>query len=109
MDKLMETIFYDPLQGFCGERDFVRRIKLVTPKIKTSTVKQWLQKQPTYTVHKPARRNYTRNKVIVSSIDEQWQADLVDMQKLAKFNDGYKYILTCIDLLSKFGWAIPLV
>ena len=31
------------------------------------------------------------------------------MQKLAKFNDGYKYILTCIDLFSKFGWAIPLV
>ena len=109
MLKQMKSIFYNVSHGFCGEKEFYRRIKQVYPKITRTLVHEWLQKQPTFTLHKPARKNYTRNKVLVSSIDEQWQADLVDMQKYSKFNDGYKYILTCIDLFSKFGWAVPLV
>ena len=41
-------------------------------------------------------------------INEQFVMDLVDMQKLAKYNKGYKYLLTVIDVLSKFAWVEPL-
>ena len=34
--------------------------------------------------------------------------DLVDLQKLAKYNKGYKYLLTVIDVLSKYAWVEPL-
>ena len=34
--------------------------------------------------------------------------DLVDLQKLAKYNKGYKYLLTVIDVLSKYAWLEPL-
>ncbi|GFY35760.1 uncharacterized transposon-derived protein F54H12.3 [Trichonephila clavipes] len=61
-----------------------------------------------YTLHKPVRHKFQRNRVFVSDIDRQFQADLVDMQSLAEFNKGYKYLLTCIDLFSKFAWAVPL-
>ncbi len=37
-----------------------------------------------------------------------WQTDLCDMQKIAKYNAGYKYVLTCFDVFSKFGWAEPI-
>jgi len=30
------------------------------------------------------------------------------MRPYARFNNGYKYILTVIDVLSKYAWAIPL-
>ena len=40
-------------------------------------------------------------------IDEQWQADLVDISKLARHNSGYKYLLVCI-YLSKYAWIEPL-
>jgi len=86
----------------------LKQARLINPKINRSQVKEWLSKQPTYSVHKPARRTYPRNQVLVSSIDEQWQADLVDMQSLEKYNDGNRYILTCIDLFSEFAWTIPL-
>ena len=75
--------------------------------IKRNQVAEWLQKQETYTLHKPARRSYSRNRVIVTGIDSQWQADLADLSSLAKFNGGYKYLLTCIDIFSKYAWAIP--
>ncbi len=41
-------------------------------------------------------------------MDEQWQADLCDMQSLRSHNDGYNYILTVIDVLSTYAWAVAL-
>lgn len=77
-------------------------------KIKRNDVKKWLNNQDTYTLHKPIRKNFRRNMVIVSDIDSQWQADLVSMQDFAKENDGLKYILTAIDILSKYAWCVAL-
>ena len=64
--------------------------------------------QDTYTLHKPARRNFKRNRVIVGGIDEQWQMDLADMQSLKDYNDGYRYLLVCIDVFSKYAWIVPI-
>ena len=36
-----------------------------------------------------------------------WQADLVDMQSLALYNDGVKYLPSCIDTYSKYAWVRP--
>ena len=33
--------------------------------------------------------------------------DMVDLQKLAKYNKGYKYLLTVIDVLSKYARVEP--
>ena len=45
---------------------------------------------------------------MVGGIDQQWQMDLADMQSMQKFNDGYRYLLVCIDVFSKYAWVIPL-
>ena len=81
---------------------------LDTSHINRKEVSQWLPFQDAYTLHKPARRHYKRNKTIVLGIDDQWQADLVDMSAYAKSNQGYRYILTVIDVFSKYAWAQPL-
>ena len=66
-------------------------------------VREWLQSQDTYTLHKPTRRRFTRRRVVVYGIDHQWQADLVDLAKLSSYNKGFKYLLTCIDVLSRYA------
>ncbi|GFX11351.1 uncharacterized protein F54H12.2 [Trichonephila clavipes] len=80
----------------------------VKGKYSKKDVKHWLSQKDAYTFHKPVRHKFQRNRVFVSDIDRQFQADLVDMQSLAEFNKWYKYLLTCIDLFSKFAWAVPL-
>ena len=45
---------------------------------------------------------------MVFAINEQFVMDLVDLQKLAKWSQGYKYLLTVIDMLSKYAWVEPL-
>ena len=44
----------------------------------------------------------------MNSIDEIWAADLIDMQAFSKDNNGIKYLLTVIDIFSKFVWIVPL-
>ncbi|XP_015124739.1 uncharacterized protein LOC107046604 [Diachasma alloeum] len=59
-------------------------------------------------LHRPARRNYPRRRIDIRGLNETWQADLVDMSAYAKENDGYKFLLTIIDIFSKFAWAVPI-
>ena len=59
-------------------------------------------------LHAPARKNFSRRHVIVRGYDDLWQADIVEMRPYSRFNRGYHYILTVIDVLSKYAWAIPL-
>ena len=59
-------------------------------------------------LHAPARRNFPRRKVIMRGIDETWQADLIDMKNYSHVNKGYKPLLTVIDIVSKYTWALSL-
>ena len=59
-------------------------------------------------LHASARKNFPRRRVIVHGYDDLWQADVVEMRPYSRFNKGYNYILTVIDVLSKYAWAVPL-
>ena len=59
-------------------------------------------------LHAPARKHFFRCEVVMKGLNETWQVDLIDMQKYAKINRNYKYILTIIDILSKFAYTVPL-
>jgi len=107
MDKL-EDIYYAPETGFVGINQLQRRLKEKGIKVSQKELQNFLQRQITYTLHKPVKHKFPTRKVYVSGIDDQWQADIVDMIGFAKHNDDYQYILTVIDCLSKFLWAVPL-
>lgn len=65
------------------------------------------KKQVVHEIHRPARKNFPRRRVIVRGIDDLWQADLADMISYAKRNDGHKYILVVINCFSKYVWCEP--
>ena len=98
MNKLLSSIFFDPSHpaSFSGPQ-----------KLYEAAVKQ----DSTVTlnaVHKPSRKKFKRNKVIVGTIDQQWDFDLMDMTKIAKYNDGYHFILLAVDIFSRYVWTVPL-
>ena len=67
-----------------------------------------LKRDLAYTLHKPRRRRFPTVPVVVGGLDDQWVADLVEVQSLAKYNRGIRYLLTVVDVLSKFAWVHPL-
>ncbi len=67
-------------------------------------VREWMKGNSTYTKHHYARRRFPTNEVIVNGIHDTWQMDLVDMCSYNRTNNGYNWILVCIDVFSKFVW-----
>ena len=73
-----------------------------------SQIKRWLQKQNSYSINKTAKRNFQRSRVIVSGIDDQFDADLASFIPYSDDNDGYKYLLVVIDIFSRHAWIEPI-
>ena len=59
-------------------------------------------------LHKPVRRRFDKRSVFAKQVDDIWDADMVDMSPFSRSNKGYKYLLTVIDVYSKYGWIVPL-
>jgi len=53
-------------------------------------------------------KKFRKRRVYVKGIDQIFAGDLVDMQAFSKYNNGVKYLLTVIDVFSKYGWMKPL-
>ena len=71
-------------------------------------VKRWVANQESYSKNKRVYNKFARNRVIVQGIDDQWDADLAQMDKFAAENDNFKYLLCVIDIFSRFAWVVPL-
>ena len=109
-EKLLRKIYYTPKEAasFGGIQRLKEASHTKGKKLKTKQVVRWLSTQDTYTLHKPVRHHFSRSRVVVGGIDVQWQADLADVSRLASKNHGIKYLLTCIDIFSKYAWVEPL-
>ena len=73
-----------------------------------SEIKSWVEMQDAYTLHKSLRLTFPRNPYTVNNILDVWECALIDSQSLSKFNDNYKYLLTLINVFSKFLEFVPL-
>ena len=56
-------------------------------------------------VHRQSRKPKEYRKVEVSDVNDIWSMDLVEMQTFEKENTGYRYLLTCIDVFSRYAWV----
>jgi transposase InsO family protein len=111
MDEYLSSVCYDPKRpgGFGGVDCLYDDVKMEGKfAISCKKINEWLMKQDAYTLHKPMCHHFKQNRVIIGGIDQQWQMDLADMQSMQKFNDGYCYLLVCIDVFSKYAWVVPL-
>ena len=110
MDEYLASIYYDPKSpaSYAGPTKLYRVVKTAGKNITLQQIKDWLKGQETYTLHRQVRRKFPRNKVVVGGIDEQWDADLMDMVSLSSHNGGVRYVLVAIDIFSRYTWLRPL-
>ena len=103
----LKNIYYDLRNpgSFGGKEKLYIEGKKFYPNLKRKDVNEWLSEQIVYTLHKQARKNFKRNPVVAEHINENFQADLLDMQEYSKLNEGYRYLLTVIDVFSKRAWV----
>jgi transposase InsO family protein len=67
-------------------------------------IKEILAGIENYTLHREYKKGQ-RNPSYSHFKRNQFQMDLVDIQALAPYNDGIRYLLTVIDTFTRFAWA----
>ena len=100
--KRLSDVYYD-IKHPAGFASIAKLAKATG--ISQKAVKAWSKEQPAYTLHQQARKKYPTRPYVIHDIDEQWQADLAEVGLIADFNEGYRYILTVIDIFSRYAWA----
>ena len=103
MDSYLFDIYYDPKHPAAyGTVDKLYSASRNDGKNYTrESIENWLNKQDTYTLYRPQRRNFPTRKTVAFGIDDVHQTDLGDMSKHARANDGVRFILVVIDVVSK--------
>lgn len=105
----LDSIYHNPKDpgSYSGVDALLERAREDGLQVSKEQIQEYLRSQDAYTLHKPIRKRYVRNKTVVGGIDRQWQADLADMTDYGKYNEGFRYLLTVIDCFSKYAWAVP--
>ena len=63
-------------------------------------------KESTEELHKSIIKEFKKQKVYSSFIDNIWGADLADMQLISKFTKRICFLLCVIDIFSKFAYGL---
>ena len=92
--------------GLGGVERFYQSVK--NRNVSRLTAKKLLQSSDPYSVNKETRKRFTRNRILVTNLGQQFQIDLADMRKYKNENDGVQYLLFAIDCFSKMASVQPL-
>ena len=106
VDDELRRVYFSPENpgSYSGAEKLFRSQKGATRR----QVKNFLKEQEAYTLHAPVRYKIKRPKVVTSTIDTQWDADLGSMLQYKEENGGYGYFLLTVDILSHYIHTRPL-
>lgn len=106
----IKRLFHDPndSSSFSSKRNLERSLSSKGIAAKKSDIEKFVKSDIVYSLHLPARRRFPRNQYIVPHPQHTAQADVVDMQAFEASNNGYRYLLTIIDMFSKKAYVYPL-
>ena len=106
----LSKLYSDPSfpGSYSGLERFYQSVKERFPKVTRSEIREFLKSQDSYTLHKTIRKPRKYRRTLVFAPRDLWQIDLLDMQKYARQNRGYRYMCVIIDCFSKFLWIKPL-
>ena len=100
LKRLYETAALPSSYG--GVDALLRDARKVDRTISRKKVKEFLEKQSSYTLHKLTRKKFVRRKVLSPKPKVIASCDLADLSRLSRYNRGYKFLLVVIDVFSRF-------
>lgn len=103
---MLSRLYYNPSKGFSSLQTLFAKAKEINPNITKPQVKAFLDEQPIFQkTFAPRKRRF--NTGTIAAPRGYYQMDLTFFPKYASANDGYIGLLTCINMNSRKGYAIP--
>lgn len=110
LDNYLNKLYTDPKSevAFSSATRLYKRAKRDFPRITLRNIKEFLKAQPSYTLHKPIKKNFPRSRVVPKGLNYQWDLDLADMSNVSSSNDGKNFLIILIDVFSRVANVEPI-
>lgn len=103
----MEELYYK--YNFPSLEKFKQILKINKVNVSNKDVVNFIEKQNVKQLHKPTQNIKEKSKFIFALEPyEMMQIDLLDYQKYATKNKGYKFILIAVDIFTRMAFGIPI-
>jgi len=110
-ERKLRDLWMDPRNplGYSGDRErFYKAARASVPGLTRRQTNDFFSGMSAYTSRARARYRYKKRRTPSYGWLDLAQADLLEMPRLAWHNEGYKYVLIVVDVLSKYLWTVPL-
>ena len=110
-ETFLNRIYFDPAHpgAYAGPMKLQQILKRNDIYTSYKNVKDWVQRQDAYSLLRPVRYKFKRQRIITTGIDDMWDADLADVSNLAQHNNNIKFWLVVIDVFTRYTWVIPVM
>jgi len=109
MDDITKSI--DLIQRINNYPGLARLTKLVqnaNPAITKQEIKTYLDNDNTRQLFTPQKKSKPTGHITAFQPNELWQMDIFDLSRYSVSNDGYKYVLACVDVFTRKAFIAPL-
>ena len=106
-EQILRETYFNPLTGYGSREQLYRDVRGRGVRVSRKEVKDWLEHQDTYTRFQTPIRKFKRRPTYSPGLGLFAQIDLVDMSAFEGENDGYRWILTTIDVFSRYASCVP--
>ena len=86
----------------------VKLVKKEDEEITRKQVEDFLNKDVATQVTKEQKPKHTEGHLVSYSPNDWWQFDIFDLSRYEKKNDGFKYLLACVDVFSRKAYVEPM-
>ena len=111
LEKYLSSLYFnlDRPGSFRGIDQLLKEVRRDNKyRIGRAKIKRWLSTQNTYSLHKPVKHKFKREKVLTNGLNYQVEIDLASVASLSKYNRGVKFLFFQIDDFSRFLKVLPL-
>ena len=105
--ELLQKIYYDPEHGFVSGAKLYKKAKEIDNNVTMKLVKEFLENQATHQITQQVKKNKEYSTIISPSIRNNYQMDICYLPH-PKQNKNFKYLLTCIDVYSRYAFVKPM-
>lgn len=106
---ILNNIYTDAKQGLCGYHLLYNRIKDQYANISRLDVQKFLKSNRSHQQWLvPKKKRVVVRPILTKQPKERFVVDIFHMNNNPDMNDGYKYILLCVDHYSGYLWGFPL-
>jgi hypothetical protein len=106
----LENIYHDIANetSYGSIENLLKAARKRDRRVTRADIREWLTGKDEYTLFVKRPKRFRRMKIYVKRPRTICSADLADFQRIAEYNDGFRYTLIMIDSFSRYLWVFPL-